>query len=113
MVASFDLKTCPICNKPLAVRMPKPGDFSGVKRYICSTHIGKTKISHYCISVGNNTQTQVIHVLPFTIHNNLNSDISEVYKWNNGVMKWVMNLPRLPLSVDKLVEKIKLYILFS
>ncbi len=105
-----------MCSKPLTLRLPPPGSSSSAKRYICSTHLPNTKISHYHVVVDYRGQMQVVQAWPFAVHNRLNSDKSEIYKWENNEMNFVMSLPRISLNDitnEKLTEKIKLYVLFS
>lgn len=113
---SFDLKTCPMCSKPLALRVPPAGSTDPAKRYICSTHLPGTKISHYHVMVGSIGQMQVVRAWPYVVHNKLNSDKSEVYKWQGNELNFIISLPRISLddiTNEKLTEKIKIYVLFS
>ncbi len=114
----FQLKTCPLCTKPLAVKYPT--QVGGVRSHICSTHIPGTKISHYYVQVAGMQQVQIIHAHPFTLMNVSTEDKTRVYPCipeNTGPvsgLKLIVALPRFELGeISKLVDKIKTYILFS
>jgi hypothetical protein len=114
----FDTKTCPICNKPLATVYPKTN--TDVKRYLCSTHVSRTKLSHYYIEVapGNMGMIQVINSWPYHIRNLSNDNKTHVYYLMQVVQvgmnaaKKVIELPRLPVNA-KLADRVKLLVLFS
>lgn len=114
----ISFKTCPLCAKALAVKYPAQS--GGVRSYICSTHIPGTKLSHYYIQVANQQWVEIIHAAPFTLMNVSNEDKTRVYPCvpeNTGPisnLKLIVALPRFELGeADKLVDKIKTYILFS
>lgn len=112
----FDIKKCPMCGGTLAIRMPPTGSFDKTKRYICSTHLPGTKISHYHVSSGFGGLLQVIQAPPFFIHNKFGSDRSEVYAFKNNELIRILNIPRIPIenrTSQELSEKIKILILFS
>lgn len=120
----FDTKACPLCNKPLAVKMPLMGQIGVPKRYICSTHVPGTKIAHYHVEIGSvwlsdkPFNIQVINYPPFTVLNVSNSDKSKIYPFHWTPVtsrKMIMEIPRLDISNDvaKVVEKLKTYTVFS
>lgn len=116
----ISVKECPICKKPLAVRYPTPQSFDTTVKYICSTHVPETKLSHYYIEANGNNWIQVVQVPPYVIINRSNTEISEVYPFE-GVgtghitdRKKIISLPRLPITTtEKLAERLKVLILFS
>lgn len=99
------------------MRYPIPPD--SVKRLVCSTHVPSTKLSHYYVELGNNP-IEVAHAPLYSLINDSRNNNTNVYPLNIGSVggitkqKMIASLPRFQLEEpDKLVDKIKLYILFS
>lgn len=112
----FDLKKCPMCGGNLSVRMPMAGSFKKIKRYICSTHLPETKISHYHISSSASGLIQIIQAPPFFIYNKFGSDKSEIYHFKNNEFPLILTIPTIPIankSSEELANRIKILILFS
>lgn len=114
----LSIKECPICKGQLAARYPTPQSFDTTVKYICSTHVQDSKLSHYYIEFNGNNWIQIIHAPPYTIINRSNNDITDVYPYE-GVgtghitdRKKIISFPRLPLT-PTLAERIKMLIVFS
>lgn len=112
------MKTCPLCNKFMAMKYPIPPD--NMTRIICSTHVEGTKLSHYYIEWGQN-KVEVVHAPPFTVINNsVTPEVSDIYPLNINSMagistqKKICQLPRFKIDDPaKLADRIKLFVLFS
>lgn len=113
----ISLSICPLCQSKLIDRPVE--QTHDVARYICPTHVEGTELSHYYLECGVNT-VQVIHIPPYSLINNFATDRTDIYPLDvtslQGIsqQKKVVSLPRFSIgNPAKLIERVKLYILFS
>ena len=127
---SFSLKICALCRKELQ-RTTVEVAGTDITQYVCPTRIeypyppkDDWRLSHYWIEYKGHMYNQIINIPPYSISNPVvpniphKSFVVPLYfdkdgKAQNDFTK-IVALPRLPLDrLDKLVERIKLLILFS
>jgi hypothetical protein len=103
----------------LGTKYPQ-GRADGTKFYVCSKHIPGTKVSHYYIERVGNIFLQIIQLPPYALINSSTDQNTNVYPYiGNGTghilsRKRILQLPRIPITTEeKLLERIKLLILFS
>lgn len=121
---SISLKICALCQKELQ-RDTVEVSGTDITHYVCPTRTGEWKrLSHYWIEYKDRMYTQIINIPPYTITNTVGahmpakSIVMPLYFDENGIahnnFDKMIVLPRVPLDrLDKLVERIKLLILFS
>jgi hypothetical protein len=115
---TISTQVCALCNKQLGTKYPA-GATDGTKFYTCSTHIPGTKLSHYYVEKVGNVLFQIIQIPPFVIVNCSATENTDIYPYSgNGsrilTRKKILSIPRIPVTTaDKLIEKIKTYIVFS
>lgn len=115
---TISLQVCPLCNKQLGTKYPA-GVADGTKFYTCSTHIPGTKLSHYYVERVQNVLFQIIQLPPFVMVNCSASQETNIYPYTtNGSRilerKKILSIPKIPVTTaEKLLEKIKTYIVFS
>ena len=111
-MTAINLKICPACKKGLTLR------HLDISRYICSTHIPGTKISHYYVEVGVPI-VQILHLGKYTICNKGGSDQTIVYPLTGHRITTqtpIITIPKLSLddvNVENLENRLKLFIVFS
>lgn len=115
----MNLTTCPLCGGMLGTKYPQ-GKANGTKFYVCSKHIPGTKVSHYYIERVENVFVQIIQLPPFVVVNSTTDQNTHIYPYiGNGTghiltRKKILQIPRIPLTTEeKLLERIKLFVLFS
>lgn len=111
------MRPCPLCKKSLITKYPVPPDT--ITRLACNTQLSPTHLSHYYIEVGAN-QVEVINIPPYCLINNSVSNRTDIYPLNFNedntitMRPKIISLPRFPLGdPTKLLNKIKIYLLFS
>ena len=126
----FSLKNCALCQKELQRDTVEVAG-QDITHYVCPTRIeypsapsNEWRLSHYWIEYKDHMYTQIINAPPYTISNPIGAHIPHVsivmplYFDEKGQalndFDKIITLPRVPLDrLDKLVERIKLLILFS
>jgi hypothetical protein len=103
----------------LGIKYPPAGS-AGPKFYLCSRHIPGTKLSHYYVEKVENMLLQIIQIPPYTLVNSSTDKNTNVFPYvGNGTghiltRRKILKLPRIPITTEeKLLERIKLLVLFS
>lgn len=131
-MSRISLKICALCQQELnRAEMTVMG--TNVTQWVCPTRLvypepveGHWRLSHYWIEYKDKIYTQVINAPPYTITNSIGahlplsnkSVITPLYFDKDGHamndFNKMITLPRIPVDqLDKMIERIKLLILFS
>ena len=115
----MNTQTCPLCGGMLGTKYA-PGKSDGTKFYTCSKHVPGTKLSHYYIERVGNVYFQILQLPPYVMINctaTQNTDIFPYVGSGTGHIldrKKIISIPKIPITTEeKLLEKIKSYIVFS